>query len=516
MSATTLEARATPFVIGSLERQFLAALALTILADWLFFDRYLGISCAAFALAVCAACLACNRIESAGPVWAASLVLVLGLAPMAIAVGGLSLGFALAAVVLFALIVTGQQGASLEDAGTRALRLCIVGPLRLAPDLLLFIRLIRRGRRPAERVRLAANWLVPALFGIAFAGLFIAANPLIEQTLATLDFLPDAGGISIFRLVFWLIISSVVWPYVRVRLTRRKVPEFDLAAPGGERPHAAEAGSVSLPRAPGEPLFSPASIRLSLVVFNLLFAVQTVLDLAYLWGGAELPEGMTYADYAHRGAYPLITTAILAGLFVLIALRPGASSEDMPAIRALVYAWIGQNVLLVISSILRLDLYVEVYALTYWRLAAFIWMALVAVGLLLIVARLALRRSNRWMVISNLMVTGAVLYACAFVNFAHHIATYNVAHSKEVSGRGVALDLDYLRRLGASSIPAIDAFVAHRRAAGHEVPVSFETIREALKRRHLRRLASGWRAWTFRDWRLGRYMEAYEVVKVSD
>ena len=34
-----------------------------------------------------------------------------------------------------------------------------------------------------------------------------------------------------------------------------------------------------------------------------------------------------------------------------------------------------------ISSILRLDLYVGIYSLTYWRVAAFIWMGLVAVGL---------------------------------------------------------------------------------------------------------------------------------------
>jgi len=37
-----------------------------------------------------------------------------------------------------------------------------------------------------------------------------------------------------------------------------------------------------------------------------LFAIQTVLDIQYLWRGAALPDGMSYATYAHRGAYPLI------------------------------------------------------------------------------------------------------------------------------------------------------------------------------------------------------------------
>ena len=46
----------------------------------------------------------------------------------------------------------------------------------------------------------------------------------------------------------------------------------------------------------------------SLILFNALFALQTVLDLTYLWGGASLPDGMSHAEYAHRGAYPLIAT----------------------------------------------------------------------------------------------------------------------------------------------------------------------------------------------------------------
>ena len=49
------------------------------------------------------------------------------------------------------------------------------------------------------------------------------------------------------------------------------------------------------------------------------------------------------------------------------------------------------------SSIFRLDLYVGIYALTYWRVAAFIWMGLVAVGLVLIIARIALGKSNGWL-----------------------------------------------------------------------------------------------------------------------
>ena len=61
--------------------------------------------------------------------------------------------------------------------------------------------------------------------------------------------------------------------------------------------------------------FGVATILRSLILFNLLFAVQTVLDVAYLWGNATLPADISYASYAHRGAYPLILTALLAAGF---------------------------------------------------------------------------------------------------------------------------------------------------------------------------------------------------------
>ena len=73
--------------------------------------------------------------------------------------------------------------------------------------------------------------------------------------------------------------------------------------------------------------FGFTTILRSLILFNLLFAVQTALDVIYLWGNAKLPDDITYASYAHRGAYPLILTALLAAGFVLAAMRPGGPAE---------------------------------------------------------------------------------------------------------------------------------------------------------------------------------------------
>jgi len=90
----------------------------------------------------------------------------------------------------------------------------------------------------------------------------------------------------------------------------------------------------------------------------------------------------------------------------------------------------------VLSSILRLDLYVQIYLLTWWRAAAFIWMVLVAFGLVLIVARIILNRSNAWLVRANLITLTATLYICSLVNSPPSSPTTMSATAAKPPARG--------------------------------------------------------------------------------
>ena len=195
--------------------------------------------------------------------------------------------------------------------------------------------------------------------------------------------------------------------------------------------------------------------------------------------------------------------------FVLAAMRPGGPAERSKVIRPLVYLWVAQNVLLVASSILRLDLYVQIYLLTWWRVAAFVWMLLVAFGLLLILARIALNRSNDWLIGANLIILTATLYICSLANLAAVIADYNVSHSREASGKGVTIDMNYLVHLGPQALPAID------RAIGLRGPdPGLVSRRNCLVEQQRRDMAS-WRAWGFRSWRLQRTLDAQQKNSVA-
>ena len=150
-----------------------------------------------------------------------------------------------------------------------------------------------------------------------------------------------------------------------------------------------------------------------------------VVPRGLFWlGVALLPNGMTHAAYARRGAYPLLAAALLAGAFAVPA-RP--SLAEHRALKPLLLPWLAQNVALSPSASLRLLLHIEAYGLTYLRIHALIWMALVAAGLTMTGWQVWRGRTNGWRLVRACTLGLAVLYTCCFVNFAAVIAETNLA-----------------------------------------------------------------------------------------
>lgn len=354
----------------------------------------------------------------------------------------------------------------------------VTGPLSPLADM------ARMFRSRPHRGRLTLRGLVAMLaLPLAMSGLFVAlfaeANPLIGRALADIR-LPSLGQVA-----FWLFVLAIVWPSLRPRAWATRIatviPEAEVTLPG-----------ASLP-----------SVVISLALFNLVFAVENALDIAFLWSGAPLPAGVSLAEYAHRGAYPLIVTALLAGVFVLATLKPGSVTASRPFVRRMVVLWVAQNLFLVASSILRTCDYVAVYMLTAWRIAAFAWMGLVALGLVLICWRMLSARSARWLINANALAAALILTATSIVDLDAVAAQWNVRHAREVGGTGVALDLCQLNQIGSSALmplielearPLAPAFRDRVRSARTQILYGNGDWQVGVERRQ-----ADWRTWTWRD-----------------
>jgi hypothetical protein len=469
-------------------RKIVLAAALVALADHLFFLQRVGSTLGLFAAALLTAILVTapgigrNRPALIAAAAALLFVAVLGDDPSILA-AFLFLG----ATALAALL---PRSKAFDDGWRWTKRLLLHSILSLIAPLLDWgrLRAARRRRGPA-RIAAALPLLALPILGTAlFLALFSAANPLIADAFGRLDLLAAVGGFSVVRLFFWLPVTILVWSLLRP-------PRILLA------PRTVREGPLSLPGV------SPASIALSLAAFNVVFAVQNGLDIAFLWSGAPLPGDMSLAEYAHRGAYPLIATALLAGMFVLVTLSPGTPTARSPLVRRLVYAWIAQNIVLVASTMLRTLDYIEAYSLTRFRIAALIWMALVAIGLVLICVRLWRGKSGPWLINANLAAALIALSVCSAIDLGAVAARWNVRHAREVGGAGVRLDLCYLNELGPSALlPLIEL---ESRPIGPRFRERVSWTRNLIMDR-LATSQGDWHGWTSRNAR--RSAEAKRLV----
>src|SRR5205085_1227141 len=135
--------------------------------------------------------------------------------------------------------------------------------------------------------------------------------------------------------------------------------------------------------------------------------------------------------------------------------RRGYETQRRRDARWLVYAWLGQNVLLSVSASWRLWLFVAAENLTRLRLATAIWLGLVAFGLVTIVWRIVSNRDNAWLLRLNTLATIVVLYVCCFPNLDGFIADYNADHCLNVRADHSPVGLPYLRDLGDEALPAL-------------------------------------------------------------
>ena len=490
----------------------LVALVLTILADILFYHRIgepLGISTPLFTAFVALGSVIAQPRFSARHLTPYALLMIVALLALVETVDVGSLLLAVLCLAVFALAAGGRMSSGLIGVSVLG-RFLASAPLAAMRDNLCRRRAALRARQARQRGNPALSsarhwlvWVMPFILASGFVALLGAGNPILERWLRQLDPLLLLSQLDPARILFWILVPTLIWPFLRPRPR-----EGNHSAPV---PTLVARRARSFPSAGWSSLVvGPEAILRALLLFNAVFALQTLLDAVYLWGGLELPEGISYAAYAHRGAYTLIVTALLAAGFVLLALRPGTTAATDRGIRFLVYLWIAQNVALVLSAMLRLDLYVDVYALKHLRLAAFVWMALVAVGLVLICVRIAAARSNAWLVGANLVTVALVFAGSCFVDDNAFIARFNVEHSRELTGEGTSLDVEHLGLLGPTAIPAIDWFLRTKKpnetsSALEQTVFDMETLRERLAERGAAR-SNDWRGWTFRNWRLSRYL----------
>ena len=369
-------------------------------------------------------------------------------------------------------LLAALAGLGRSDLLRGAVRAWWFAPAQTGVDAITGVRRLGDINPGAFNIRaLLIGWALPLGATALFALLLIGANPVLDRALSHLTTW-EIPAPNMWRIWFWVLLGAVIWPPL-------------VASSLHERLRARRPVGATVKR---QGIVNAGSVARSLIAFNALFAVQTVMDVLFLYGNVGLPEGISPATYAHRGAYPLLATALLAGVFAVLA-RPYLAGR--PVLRWLMLLWLAQTLALVGASLFRLDAYVDTFGLTRLRLAAYIWMGLVACGLGIVVWQIWRDKPVSWMLVRSGALGAVVLYLCAFLSFDATIARHNLTHHSDP-------DSFMLCGLSEDVIPAMEA------RFGPEWQAICYSSSNVPRLSH----PDDWREWGFRNWRVRRSLAA--------
>lgn len=270
-------------------------------------------------------------------------------------------------------------------------------------------------------------WSLPVV--LPFLLLFASADPAFEAITRDFVDLPQLiSHVALWSVLAWL---GLGWLGVAV---------FPSAAPAELRVR-----------------MGGAEARWVLSLLSLLFAAFVAVQFRYFFGGAELVRsvtGLTYAEYARRGFFELVTVAGLLLVVLLVVdwltrLEPARSRRVLRVLACVLIALLG---VILVSAMQRMRLYIAEYGFTedrFFTTAFMLWLVVVFAWF-----GATVLRERRGAFLGGVYATGiAAVFVLAAIDPIGRIAAHNVEHGQR-TGR---YDAMHLTSLGADAVPVVVA-----------------------------------------------------------
>lgn len=247
------------------------------------------------------------------------------------------------------------------------------------------------------------------------------------------------------------------------------------------------------------------------VALNVLLLLLNIIDITTLWFGYK-PAG-NFSGALHEGTNSLIFSIIMAMAVILYFFRGNLNFYSKSKIlKALAFTWMIQNVILIVSVLIRDGYYIEFYGLTHKRIGVLVFALLCIIGLATVYIKVAKQKTLFYLFKINGGIWFMLLLAFSIINWDVAIAKYNLSQSEKIS-----LDADYLLSLSDKTLPVLD----QNRAKLHYTPAKVYQEREIPKPQTTgfysdqlderigyfkeRYKKEGWLSWNLQDWNAARY-----------
>lgn len=186
-------------------------------------------------------------------------------------------------------------------------------------------------------------------------------------------------------------------------------------------------------------------------VLNLMLFAFNWMDVKMTWFKIEW-QGLAFSEFVHTGVYTLIAAILISIALVLYYFNRNLNFYPKNKwLKYLAFIWLFQNGILLISVAMRNYWYISYYSLAYKRIGVYIFLTLVAVGLITVFIKVARKKSGFYLFRTNAMLTVIVLVIFSLFNWDVIIAKYNFR-----PGNNSFVYLEYMGTLSDKALPYLD------------------------------------------------------------
>lgn len=347
---------------------------------------------------------------------------------------------------LFSLMVFSAKSVNVKNSVIFGLAFSFYSLISSPVYLLLDLR-ERKKRAPVTdntvRWRTYGGIVVAVMISILFMALYQQANPLFKNFTSRLDLSWISPGWCLFCIWGFLMIYGLLF-YRDVDSLRN----WDLTTNRN-----IQKGSDETENEP----FNYTSIVLTLfILLNIMLLTINLLDIDNLYISKQLPDGITLSDFVHNAVAGLVFSIVIAMGLILWFFKGNLNfNRHSRTLKLLVYGWIVQSFLMVVSTMVRNSWYITGYQLTYLRIGVYVFLGLSLVGLVLTFIKVN-RNKSAWYLVRQNFEAWILLFALSgTINWDKRISEFNIAHAKNYQ----RLDKSYLVNLSDAQLAPLSSLM---------------------------------------------------------
>jgi hypothetical protein len=282
--------------------------------------------------------------------------------------------------------------------------------------------------------------LISIVIALVFFLLYREANPLFKDLTKYINF--DWLNIGWILFTFWGFL--VFYGLIRGRRIEF-IANFDEQALTNIPNKKIEQEENSIPYS--------SVIALSLfAILNVMLLLINILDINNIFVSKTLPKGITLSNFVHQAVWSTVASIVIASSLIMWFFKSELNFNAYgKKVKYVVYAWIIQSIIMILSTMIRNSWYLQEYQLTYLRIGVYTFLILSLIGLIHTFMKVAYGKSAWKLVTNNFATWFLLLCLSTSVNWDRVITNYNMAHATETK----RLDKEYITRLSDANIPEL-------------------------------------------------------------